>query len=61
MTPRSRTGKGNGSHDGGNGGKSDRRTGVDRRISDSTDYTGPDRRKVQRRRPARQPDRPIKR
>jgi hypothetical protein len=49
------------SGNGGNGKSAERRTGVDRRISDSPDYTGPERRKGARRRPDRLPDRPLKR
>ena len=50
--------------DGGNGGNGksrERRTGVDRRIADSPDYTGPERRKGPRRQADRLPDKPIKR
>lgn len=50
--------KGNGH--GGNGKTSERRTGVDRRIQDSSDYGGPERRSNDRRR-ERRPDKPIKR
>ena len=46
---------------GGNGKSAERRTGVDRRISDSPAYDGPERRKGARRRPERLPDRPLKR
>ena len=52
------------SGNGGNGGHEDtreRRTGVDRRISDSPDYRGPERRKGSRRKLDRLPDKPIKR
>ena len=51
--------KGDNGH-GGNGRTHDRRTGVDRRIHDTTNYGGPDRRKNDRRR-QRRPDKPIKR
>jgi len=51
---------GNGGN-GGNGKPNERRTGVDRRIVDSPDYKGPERRRGPRRRPDRQPDKPIKR
>ena len=54
------TKSGNGSN-GGNGNARERRTGVDRRISDSPDYRGPERRKASRRKPDRLPDKPIKR
>jgi hypothetical protein len=46
---------------GGNGKHSERRTGVDRRIFDSPDYSGPERRRGTRRKLDRQPDKPIKR
>ena len=54
--------RGNGGNGGGGNGKPrERRAGVDRRISDSPPYTGPERRKGSRRRLDRLPDKPIKR
>lgn len=50
--------------DGGNGGNGkgrERRTGVDRRISDTSGFTGPDRRRGPRRKLDRLPDKPIRR
>ena len=46
---------------GGNGKHADRRTGVDRRIADDRGFAGQERRHGARRRPERQPDKPIKR
>ena len=51
---------GNGSS-GGNGGSKEKRTGVDRRISDVPDYAGQERRNAPRRKLERLPDKPIKR
>ena len=51
---------GNGGN-GGDGKSAERRTGVDRRITDSPQYAGPERRQGSRRKPDRQPDKPIKR
>ena len=46
---------------GGNGKPHERRAGVDRRIADTPDYQGPERRKASRRKLDRLPDKPIKR
>lgn len=53
-----RPGKGG---NGGNGGSRERRTGVDRRISEAPAYPGPERRIGPRRKLERLPDKPIKR
>ena len=45
----------------GNGKQSERRIGVDRRITDTPDFEGPERRRRPRRKPDHQPDKPIKR
>ncbi|HEY3175788.1 MAG TPA: hypothetical protein VGK94_08520 [Candidatus Polarisedimenticolia bacterium] len=58
MSAKGKPGKGG---NGGNGGSLERRSGVDRRIIDTPDYTGPERRIGPRRKPARLPDKPIKR
>jgi len=48
--------------DKGNGRTDERRTGVDRRISDDPSFSGPERRRSGlRRRSERSPDKPIKR
>ncbi len=57
----SRTDKPGDGGNGGNGKPHERRTGVDRRIVDSPDYKGPERRRGPRRKPDRLPDKPIKR
>jgi len=46
---------------GGNGKTPERRSGVDRRIADTPDYAGRERRRAPRRKLDRLPDKPIKR
>jgi len=57
----SKSGPGGNGGNGGNGKPRERRTGVDRRITDSPDYHGPERRQGPRRKLDRLPDKPIKR
>lgn len=61
MTDQKKPGNGASGVKGGNGGSRERRTGVDRRISDTPDFAGPERRNTPRRKLERLPDKPIKR
>jgi hypothetical protein len=47
--------------DEGNGKTMERRSGVDRRVADHPGYAGPERRRGDRRKADRRPDKPLKR